>query len=124
MTRRGQQGQDALVDWCTLAVECLCGLRGGQWTARAGAGREALLWPEPLEWDAECDFTACYSGGKRLRRRNGMLNGLSVGSVLEYSGLRASADAKKSSAGTCCELQRVAALEFCEVSYCNQGHTS
>jgi hypothetical protein len=26
------------------------------------AGREALLWPKPFEWDAESDFTAWFGG--------------------------------------------------------------
>jgi len=34
----------------------------GQLGARVGAGREALLWPKPFEWDAESDFTAWDSG--------------------------------------------------------------
>lgn len=40
-------------------------LRGGQLSARSGRGAEALLWPEPVEWDAESNFTA-WSGGDGL----------------------------------------------------------
>ena len=46
---------------CTLGSMYLCGLRGGQLSARRERGAEALLWPEPVEWDAESDFTA-WSG--------------------------------------------------------------
>jgi hypothetical protein len=35
----------------------------------AGEGAEALLWPEPVEWDAESDFTACNKRATGVTRK-------------------------------------------------------
>ena len=55
--------------------------RGVEAGARGRGGREALLWSEPVEWDAASDFTA---GSRELR----MLVGLSV----EYAPLNMALD--------------------------------
>jgi len=60
-----------------VTVETVIPVRAAPWAVeRECEGKrgcaEALLWPEPVEWDAESDFTAWTSGGRqgsRGRRR-------------------------------------------------------
>ena len=54
-----------------VLVETVIPVRAAPWAVeREGSGgAEALLWPEPVEWDAESDFTACNKRATGVMRK-------------------------------------------------------